>query len=129
MIHGYDLNCICYYGNYIISGGDEKVIRILETSSVTADILLRDAGVSLSGTKRGAGQALGLATKSSEQESFNIAQIPVTEDILNSYTLWPEIAKLYGHGYEVAVLCPAHLSPLLASASKSQNAEHANILL
>lgn len=128
MIHGFDLNCIALFENFIISGGDEKVIRLLEASKVTSDILARDAHVHIQGNKRGAGQALGLMTKSAD-EDFDVGNLYVTEDMLNSFTLWPEVAKMYGHGYEVTVLAVAHSSPILASASKAQNKEHSMILL
>lgn len=43
--------------------------------------------------------------------------------------MWPEIQKLYGHGYEVYCLAATADGTLLASACKSTNPEYAAILL
>jgi len=42
-----------------------------------------------------------------------------TEDYLVNYTLWPEVNKLYGHGYEINCLTTNHSGNLIASACKS----------
>lgn len=54
---------------------------------------------------------------------------PPTEETLIQNTLWPEIQKLYGHGYEVYTLATSSDGKLLASACKSTTPEHAAILL
>lgn len=54
---------------------------------------------------------------------------PPTEESLLQNTLWPEIQKLYGHGYEIYSLAAAPDGQLLASACKATNVEHAAILL
>jgi elongator complex protein 2 len=46
-------------------------------------------------------------------ETFNT---PPNDIILSSRTLWPELNKLYGHGYEVISL--ATHGNIIASASK-----------
>ncbi len=47
--------------------------------------------------------------------------------ILSSRTLWPEVNKLYGHGYEVISL--ATYGNIIASASKSLTEEAAKIII
>lgn len=44
-------------------------------------------------------------------------------------TLWPEIQKLYGHGYEVFALSATSDGKLLASSCRATNEEHAQIIL
>lgn len=44
-------------------------------------------------------------------------------------TLWPEIQKLYGHGYELYSLAADPLGKLLVSACRAQQTEHAAIII
>lgn len=44
-------------------------------------------------------------------------------------TLWPEIQKLYGHGYEVFALSATSDGNILASSCRATNEEHAQIIL
>ena len=54
---------------------------------------------------------------------------PPTEETLLQNTLWPEIHKLYGHGYELFCLASDPQYELLASASRAQQAAHASIFI
>lgn len=52
---------------------------------------------------------------------------PPFEESLSRYTLWPEIEKLYGHGYEISCLAASHDGRLIASACKASSLNHAVI--
>lgn len=52
---------------------------------------------------------------------------PPFEESLSRHTLWPEIEKLYGHGYEISCLAASHDGKLIASACKASSLNHAVI--
>ncbi|KAK8066366.1 hypothetical protein PG997_013113 [Apiospora hydei] len=52
---------------------------------------------------------------------------PPLEDSLARHTLWPEVEKLYGHGYELSCLAVSHDGKLVASACKASSLNHAVI--
>lgn len=54
---------------------------------------------------------------------------PPLEDSLSRHTLWPEVEKLYGHGYEISCLAVSHDGTLVASACKASSINHAVIRL
>lgn len=54
---------------------------------------------------------------------------PPTEDHLLQNTLWPEVQKLYGHGYEIFCVACNHSKTLIASACKATQKEHAAVIL
>uniref|UniRef100_A0A673CNS1 Elongator complex protein 2 n=1 Tax=Sphaeramia orbicularis TaxID=375764 RepID=A0A673CNS1_9TELE len=54
---------------------------------------------------------------------------PPPEDHLLQNTLWPEVQKLYGHGFEMFCLASDSARTVVASACKASKAEHASILL
>nr|KAF6422280.1 elongator acetyltransferase complex subunit 2 [Rousettus aegyptiacus] len=59
----------------------------------------------------------------------SILNEPPTEDHLLQNTLWPEVQKLYGHGYEIFCVACNNSKTLLASACKAAKKEHAAIIL
>jgi elongator complex protein 2 len=54
---------------------------------------------------------------------------PPTEEYLMQNTLWPEMQKLYAHGYEIYSLTATNDGKILASACKATSVEHAEIIL
>ncbi|KAK3587822.1 hypothetical protein CHS0354_019687 [Potamilus streckersoni] len=54
---------------------------------------------------------------------------PPSEEHLLQNTLWPEVQKLYGHGYEIFALACDPGGKILASACKAVKAEYAGIIL
>ncbi|KAK0664466.1 putative Elongator complex protein 2 [Cercophora samala] len=54
---------------------------------------------------------------------------PPYEENLSRHTLWPEVEKLYGHGYEISALCSSHDGKIIASACKASSVNHAVIRL
>ncbi|KAL1924698.1 uncharacterized protein VTP21DRAFT_4352 [Calcarisporiella thermophila] len=54
---------------------------------------------------------------------------PPFEEHLMQHTLWPEIDKLYGHGFEIFAMDSTHDEKLVASSCKAATPEHAVIRL
>lgn len=145
-IHGYDINSIeILTPTMFASGADEKVIRIFEAPNDFINCLNNEKWINLKNkNNRAEVPALGLTNKSFinndndndnniMEENFNDDDInndrgPTEEEIIR-HTLWPEIEKLYGHGYEIFSMASRHDAKLLATACKSNNEEHSSILL
>ncbi|CAI2166210.1 4499_t:CDS:10 [Funneliformis geosporum] len=150
-IHGYDIHCICFVNRWrYVSGSDEKVIRVFDAPRTFVQ--------SLSKLLRANLPALGLSNKAvfqtdienfekaAEDEEFlsrqsyahssstpnslvqTLSQPPFEEHLLQ-HTLWPEIDKLYGHGFELISVGASHDGKYVASACKATSAEHAVIRL
>ncbi|EKD13555.1 WD domain-containing protein [Drepanopeziza brunnea f. sp. 'multigermtubi' MB_m1] len=153
-IHGYDLNCIDSLGaSQFISGAEEKLLRVFSEPKAVANLLHTLCGFSSSHVEDMPDAAnmpvLGLSNKAIEKvaddhetgspqdKNVDPASIvrkstlklshPPLEDQLSRHTLWPEIEKLYGHGYEISALAASHDGSLVATACKATSLDHAVI--
>jgi len=61
--------------------------------------------------------------------SFCLILGPPTEENLIQNTLWPEVHKLYGHGFEIHCVATSPDGLFIASACHSSNAEDAAIII
>ncbi|QLL33589.1 hypothetical protein HG536_0E05000 [Torulaspora globosa] len=153
-IHGYDMICVEPISDTrFVSGGDEKILRSFDLSRGVSDILRKFVGCSF-GTSQALPEsaalpALGLSNKAVNQndeaeqeeddpneretnETKNISYslisalaTPPLEDQLQRHLLWPEIEKLYGHGYEITCVDVSSDGALIASACRSNSPQHA----
>ncbi|KAI8965734.1 WD40 repeat-like protein [Daldinia sp. FL1419] len=142
-----------------ISGADEKLMRVFDEPKAVAKLLSRlcDIGNEDVETMPDAANmpVLGLSNKAIEavdddlevqatnpetdrdaldpgstvRKSVLDIDHPPFEDSLSRHTLWPEIEKLYGHGYEISCLAVSHDGTLIASACKASSINHAVIRL
>ncbi|KAK0087867.1 hypothetical protein PV325_013856 [Microctonus aethiopoides] len=138
-IHGYDINCLAILSSTMFaSGADEKVVRIFEAPNYFVESLNNDTWSNPKNVTDSASvPALGLTNKAHNnnelQENFDDnnlqCDLPPTEEEIIRHTLWPELEKLYGHGYEIFSMSARHDGRLLATASKANNAEHSSIIL
>ena len=184
-IHGYDLNAIrnlkapvrgdTKFVDYIVSGGDEKIIRMFEPSLAFINTLNtltgknhrlyfeneEDEAKNIDQSSKivrylinteATTQVLGLMAKQIQVEQPKMStygeeeggvpeedeegegmqydySTPPVEDFLAKRTLWPELNKLYGHGYEVKALATNSTGTLIASSCKSQTPDHAALIL
>jgi elongator complex protein 2 len=156
-IHGYDLNCIDSLGSsQFVSGADEKLLRVFSEPKAVANLLNNLCGFGDSHIDLMPDAAnmpvLGLSNKAIEavaddeelpasnhidrdaidpasivhKSTLNLSHPPL-EDHLSRHTLWPEIEKLYGHGYEISTLAASHDGSMVATACKASSIDHAVI--
>lgn len=146
-IHGYGMTCVAILAPYMFaSGAEEKVVRIFIATMnfknylqrITDDVRDFDPQAM---AEAASVPALGLTNKAilnlesydgksmvNTAESVNFNEPPLEEDLVRC-TLWPELQKLYGHGYEIFSMAARHDGALLATCSKSTSPEHAAIIL
>ncbi|RLV89540.1 Elongator complex protein 2 [Spathaspora sp. JA1] len=153
-IHGYDMICLDNItGSRFVSGGDEKILRVFEMTNSINKLLTRLCGFNVVDEtvqlpESASLPVLGLSNKAAneqpeagdmadqeqqeqapeEQEDIlSTLTTPPLEEYLQRYTLFPEIEKLYGHGYEISCCATNPSGTLIASACRSNNAKHAVI--
>ncbi|KAJ3015767.1 UNVERIFIED_CONTAM: Elongator subunit elp2, partial [Siphonaria sp. JEL0065] len=147
-IHGYDLHCLAMIHPYgFVSGADEKVVRVFEASRTFLESLDHISGIKEEKEVHerlpigAAVPALGLSNKAIlpgasldtnaqlifEPLAPEVVQGPPLEQYLMQHTLWPEVNKLYGHGFELISIASNSSGTLIASSSKAAIADHAVI--
>ncbi|EIW70033.1 hypothetical protein TREMEDRAFT_68443 [Tremella mesenterica DSM 1558] len=150
-IHGYDMtDCVFLNPLKFASTADEKVTRIFEapsgfveslhtlgvSSTIQSDPTARPKGATvppLGLSNRAFGKELESLDAPTANEPIHsvskaFIQIP-TEDELASSTLWPEVEKVYGHGYELVTCAASHSGEIIATACRASSAEHAVVRL
>ncbi|KAF5369818.1 hypothetical protein D9758_001112 [Tetrapyrgos nigripes] len=134
-VHGYDLLGVSFLSDLkFASIADEKVVRVFEAPLRFIE-LAENLGVAQfpdTGKLRPASASvppLGLSNKASEAGSSAVVSPPITrrpfEGELAATTLWPEIEKVFGHGYESISLASSHSRKHIATACKATTPEHA----
>ncbi|KAH9894323.1 WD40 repeat-like protein [Cubamyces lactineus] len=140
-VHGYDLiNAVFLDPLRFVSIADEKVARVFEAPREFVEIVnnLNIATLDTSEENRPRAAAvppLGLSNKALTDAS---AVAEVNGDVddartrrrpfegeLAAVTLWPEIEKVFGHGYESIALEVSNYKQYIATACKATSAEHA----
>ncbi|KAK0636189.1 WD40-repeat-containing domain protein [Bombardia bombarda] len=111
---------------------DAANMPVLGLSNKAIDVIDDDAeipsAVAMAGQQPGAAserEALDPASMV-RRSALEIAHPPF-EESLSRHTLWPEVEKLYGHGYEISCLAASHDGRLIASACKASSLNHAVI--
>ena len=103
--------------NMPVLGLSNKVIMPEETSSANVPGISETRALSSSFCKPKTG------------DRADVTLHPPHEDHLSRHTLFPEIEKLYGHGYELSTCAANARGTLVASACKATSSEHAVIRL
>lgn len=136
-VHGFDTTAACCIPQHrLVSGADEKVVRVFEAPKATIRLLdsLDRSGEPKQGIanppqygadrpERGYLPSLGLSNRATAAEEVEevvdgfpndetsspekeILQLPTERD-LGVTSLWPETRKLFGHHYEIVCLASA----------------------
>ncbi|CAI4062794.1 Elongator subunit ELP2 SKDI_07G4520 [Saccharomyces kudriavzevii IFO 1802] len=151
-IHGYDMVCVePITDTRFVSGGDEKILRSFDLPKGVAGILQKFVGLQFGKEDELPESAtvpvLGLSNKAGEDDSYedddddeddsnntpdvidplSLLECPPMEDQLQRHLLWPEVEKLYGHGFEITCLDISPDQKLIASACRSNNVQNAVI--
>lgn len=144
-VHGYELNCIAAISSTkFVSGADEKVLRVYQSTSSFLNSFEKITKIRLVNEDQtklvdfATVPNLGLSnyavneTNSDQNQTVFKPEIfnePPKEESLLSNTLWPEIQKIYGHGYEIYALSINRKRQQIASACKATNHEDAAICI
>lgn len=156
-IHGYDMMCIFPLNSGLfVSGGDEKILRVFKATKVIANLLNNLLGFTIDADSLDSevatvpvlslsNKAISASTANHQDTNENDDQgedeyvgedytkhgldisKPPLEDQLQRHTLWPEIEKIYGHGYEMVTLACSYDNKLLVSCCKANSKDHAVI--
>lgn len=134
-VHGYDLvGVVSLDPLRLVSVADEKVARVFKAPRGfvktirglgAADIIADEESLPVSATV----PPLGLSNKATGDVppvSVSTSRRPFEAE-LASMTLWPEIEKVFGHGYESITIGVSSTRRLIATACKAASAKHATV--
>ncbi|TCD71349.1 hypothetical protein EIP91_011120 [Steccherinum ochraceum] len=139
-VHGYDLiDAVFLTSTRFVSVADEKVARVFEAPKefVTSIESLRVAELGLDQDDRPRAATvppLGLSNKATVDVVEANEAVPADssrsnrrpfEGELAAITLWPEVEKVFGHGYESIALAASNDRSMVATACKATTADHA----
>lgn len=134
-----------HFVNFLNTYGNKSIRLYTTDKNEEKEIILSEDPLLYRSIKESGQEVLGLMTKAyrEEKKSFyfdeeetktqvslslnEYTKVP-SEDFLTSYTLWPEVNKLYGHGYEISVVQARSDGRVLVSACKSQTKEHSALI-
>ncbi|EPT02855.1 hypothetical protein FOMPIDRAFT_1159982 [Fomitopsis schrenkii] len=146
-VHGYDLVGVAALDALrFVSIADEKVARVFEAPREFIQVLdnLGIANLATGSVEERPRAAtvppLQLSNKAITDVGTDVTENANSYDLIHSkrrpfegelaaITLWPEIEKVFGHGYESISLAVSHSKKLFASACKATTPEHAVVRL
>ncbi|KAF7332178.1 Elongator complex protein [Mycena kentingensis (nom. inval.)] len=134
-VHGYDMLDVAFLDPLkFVSIADEKVARVFEAPGIFVD-LVENLGIARFAKQNRPVAAnvppLGLSNKAMTDVVSPAAPSPGKtsknpfEGELAGTTLWPEIEKVFGHGYESMSLAVSNSKKLIATTCKASTTEHA----
>ncbi|RPD61869.1 WD40 repeat-like protein [Lentinus tigrinus ALCF2SS1-7] len=140
-VHGYDLISAAFLDALrFVSIADEKVARVFEAPREFLEIVNNLGVAQLDSGEEARPRAaavppLGLSNKALTDVSA-VADVNATYDTtrtrrrpfegeLAAVTLWPEVEKIFGHGYESIALAVSNNKQYIATACKATTPEHA----
>ncbi|KAH9811949.1 WD40-repeat-containing domain protein [Melampsora americana] len=145
-VHGHDLFGLTFIEDkrtQFVSISEEKVIRVFDTTErfvrLAKDLHVINVPYETSIRKRYENATvppLGLSNRIEESETpkessagdiEDPVRCPPFEDELLSYTLWPEVEKVYGHPSELSAVASSASGKLMASACHATSAISASI--
>ncbi|KRZ78691.1 Elongator complex protein 2 [Trichinella papuae] len=142
-VHGYEMACLSVTRRgELVSGGEEKVLRVFNAPTSFVELLSSVCEVErflenedhLVAGDRAVMPALGLSNISisdDNDDKYNIKfkNEPLLATDLAQNTLWIEVHKLYGHGFELHTVASNHAGSVVASACLATCEAHAKIFL
>ncbi|KAG8808850.1 hypothetical protein FRC17_003746 [Serendipita sp. 399] len=137
--HGYDCIQAAFLSDLrFASISDEKVTRVFDAPGafvqLTSTLNIRQGSDDIQSRPLAANvPPLGLSNKAMiddvDQPVIHSLSRPPLEAELAATTLWPEIEKIFGHGYESISLAISRSKSLIATTCKATSAKHAVIRL
>ncbi|KAJ3764130.1 WD40-repeat-containing domain protein [Lentinula raphanica] len=131
-VHGYDLLGTVFLDELkFASIADEKVLRIFDAPRRFVDLTqaLHVTRFSENERSRPMGASaipLNLSNKADEDgKNFSTISRRPYDGELASVTIWPEVEKIFGHGYESITLAISNSRRYIATACKASSPEHA----